>query len=31
MCQRREGEFEMQALAAGAIRILSGKEKVKTY
>lgn len=25
------GEFEMEALAAGAIRVLSGKEKAKTY
>jgi len=25
------GEFEMEAMAAGAIRILSGKEKAKTY
>jgi len=26
-----KGEFEMQALAEGAIRILSGQEKAKTY
>ena len=25
------GEFEMEALAAGAIRVLSGKEEAKTY
>lgn len=25
------GEFEMEAMAAGAIRILSGKEQLKTY
>lgn len=25
------GEFEMEALAAGAIRVLSGKEETKTY
>ena len=25
------GEFEMEAMAAGAIRVLSGKEKAKTY
>jgi len=25
------GEFEMQALASGAVRILDGKEKAKTY
>ena len=25
------GEFEMEAMAAGAIRVLSGEEKVKKY
>ena len=25
------GEFEMEALAAGAIRVLSGEEPVKNY
>ena len=25
------GEFEMEALAAGAIRVLSGEEEPKTY
>ena len=25
------GEFEMQAMAAGAIRVLSGKEQAKKY
>ena len=25
------GEFEMEALAAGAIRALSGEEEAKTY
>ena len=25
------GEFEMEALAAGAIRVLSGEEEAKTY
>ena len=25
------GEFEMEAMAAGAIRVLDGKEKVKVY
>ena len=25
------GEFEMEAMASGAIRVLSGEEKVKTY
>ena len=25
------GEFEMEAMAAGAIRVLNGEEKVKTY
>jgi butyrate kinase len=25
------GEFEMEALAAGAFRVLSGQEQAKTY
>ena len=25
------GEFEMEAMAAGAIRVLSGEEEAKTY
>ena len=25
------GEFEMEAMAAGAIRVLTGQEEVKTY
>ncbi|MGI5970821.1 MAG: butyrate kinase [Oscillospiraceae bacterium] len=28
---RRPGEFEMEALAAGAIRVLTGEEQPKTY
>ena len=25
------GEFEMEAMAAGAVRVLNGEEKLKTY